>query len=77
MAEGEVKQMVERKAMRAGSWFGFEVSHPSDKNNDVARMGHPAPAVGEKEANAGPSTSLRFAQDDSIKLECASWGQGT
>jgi hypothetical protein len=25
-----------------GGSFGFEVSHPSDKYNDVARMGHPA-----------------------------------
>ena len=24
------------------NWFGFEVSHPSDKDKDVARMGHPS-----------------------------------
>jgi hypothetical protein len=22
-------------------WLGFEVSHPGDKNKDVARVGHP------------------------------------
>ena len=33
------------------------VSHPSRKNKDAARVGHP-------ERNAGPSTPLRSAQDD-------------
>ncbi len=39
-----------RAPIRGGS--GFEVSHPSDKNRDVARTEHPA------KANAGPSTAL-------------------
>jgi putative nucleotidyltransferase with HDIG domain len=38
---------------------GIEAAHPSDKNKYVARMGH---SVDPQEA--GPSTSLRSAQDD-------------
>ena len=32
-------------ALVAGRW-GFAVSHPSDENKNVARMGHPAVVVG-------------------------------
>jgi len=40
--------------------LGFVVSHPSRKNKNAARVGHPA----FDDTEAGPSTPLRSAQDD-------------
>jgi hypothetical protein len=40
------------------------ISHPSRKNKDAARVGHTGFVV--RKANAGPSTSLRSAQDDRV-----------
>ena len=39
--------------------FRFEVSHPSDKNKDVARMGHPK--VGHSSRNSLHGSGLSFA----------------
>jgi poly(A) polymerase len=51
-----------------GSASALEAAHPSQKNKDLARVGHPAGLAGLASGNAGPSTALRCAQDHSTFL---------
>jgi ribonuclease R len=50
-----------------GTASGFVASHPRRKSKDAPRMGHPDLAA--QQQKAGPSTSLRSAQDDRSILE--------
>jgi tRNA uridine 5-carboxymethylaminomethyl modification enzyme len=52
-----------------GGGFAVEVSHPGDKNNDVARVEHGGSSRVDASRNAGPSTTVAAttpAQDDGI-----------